>query len=240
MFEFCPHCGNSIGGQNQVIGQMLICQYCNKEIGIVQGAPEKLTLDRTKELIQSGKAARCPVCAKLVDVKVSGGMRSLVPHFLQEKRKLCTGSGKPAPTPPAPPVALVTPFPSEPKKVPPPKLPATAEKLSAYMKHEVIKVVACSQAGTPTIEELTLNYLDQSDRVRLQIDALRDILGKKFEIRPYPPRLNRPDLAIWGNVDHCVVAKKHEEGGYKQMSEEELLQVVDDLGRTKSLFFKLD
>src|SRR5205823_2024774 len=94
--DFCPHCGNTIGGTDQVVGQMLVCKYCGKDIGIVPAKPEKVMADRAAEIIQGGTAARCPVCGQLVEVKISGGVRSLVPHRSQgDARKMCPGGGKP-------------------------------------------------------------------------------------------------------------------------------------------------
>src|SRR5688572_17283968 len=123
MFDFCPHCGQTIGGQNQVVGKMLICQECGKEIGVVQAPPEKVVIDRTAEILQSGTAARCPACNQVVELKTSGTTRSFVPHFLLEKRRVCPGSGKPVAAPATTPA---TPKPEAPV--------ATGKKdLSAYM-----------------------------------------------------------------------------------------------------------
>lgn len=230
MFDFCPNCGDTIGGQDQVVGQMLVCKSCGKDIGVVKGPPEKIVVDHTEEIIRSGTAARCPSCSQLIEVKLTGVVRSLVPHFgAGDKRKVCPGSGKPVtvPTPPVSPPAQMTPA----------KKPAMGKDLSAYMHREVIRVVAGRRHGEPTIEELKLEYLDKADRVRLQIEALRDILGRSFEMKPYPPELDRPHLRVWGNRDQCVVARTHDQGGYQAMSAEELLQVVSEVRERKALFF---
>src|SRR2546423_120248 len=83
----------------------------------------------------------------------------------------------------------------------------------------------CGRAGDPKIEELTLEYLDKKDRVRLQIEALRDVLGTDFRLGPYPAALHRPHLAVWGNATHCVVAAKHDQGGFQLMADADLRQV---------------
>jgi hypothetical protein len=228
MFEFCPHCGNTPGGQDQSEGQRVVCKHCGKEVGIVPTSVKKLVLDRMEEWLRSGAAARCPVCNQPVEVKTSGGVKSLVPHFAGEKRKVCPGSGK----------AVVPPAPAPASAAPPVqgKMPARKD-LAAYMNRERIQVVACRRDAEPTIEDLSLEYLDRADRVRLQIEALRDILGQKFAIKAYPPDLHRPQLAVWGNADMCVVARKREEGGYQPMPQGELLQIVEDLRQHRSLFF---
>ena len=109
--------------------------------------------------------------------------------------------------------------------------------MSAYYTKEFIRVVAWKKGAMPRIEELTLEYLDKADRVRIQIEALRDILGPKFRMQDYPPALNRPGFAFWGNPAECVVAKKHEQGGYRQMSDGELKQIVEDVKKHGHMFF---
>jgi hypothetical protein len=108
---------------------------------------------------------------------------------------------------------------------------------SALMTRDFIKVISCRRDANPKIEELTLEYLDKKDRVRLQIDALREVLGPVFQLRTYPQSLNRPHLAIWGNATVCVVAKKHDQGGYQQMTDAELQPILDDLKQHRPLFF---
>ena len=98
-------------------------------------------------------------------------------------------------------------------------------------------VVRCQKGAAPRIEELTLAYLDKTDRVRLQIEAQRDILGPDFRLRDYPPALGRPQFAVWAGAAACVVGKKHERGGYQPMSDAELAQVVADLQERAGLFF---
>jgi hypothetical protein len=109
--------------------------------------------------------------------------------------------------------------------------------LSAAMTRDRIKVVSCGRDGNPSIEELTLEYLDKNDRVRLQIDALRDVLGPDFRLLPYPPALNRPHLAVWGNAARCVVGRKHDQGGYQQLADADVQLVLADLGQHRPLFF---
>jgi hypothetical protein len=231
MFDFCPHCGNTLGGQDQVAGHMVVCRTCGKDIGIVSNPSEKVLIDQAAEIIQSGTAARCPVCNQLVQIKTTGTGRSLVPHAgAGGKPRMCPGGGKPVATAPSAvaPVQAVT-------AATPAKKPG--KDLSAYMNREHIQVVACRREGGPTIEVLDLEYLDRADRVRLQIEALRDILGKAFQMRPYPPSLQRPQLAVWANADGCVVGKKHEQGGYQPLSAEEVKQVIADMQAQRQLFF---
>ena len=105
------------------------------------------------------------------------------------------------------------------------------------MTRESIRVVSCRRGAEPRIEELTLAYLDKTDRVRIQIEALRDILGPAFRIRDYPPSLGRPHLAVWSSAAACVIARKHERGGYQPMSDAEIAQVVADLRQNAAAFF---
>jgi hypothetical protein len=104
------------------------------------------------------------------------------------------------------------------------------------MTRDFIKVISCRKGAEPQIEELTLEYLDKNDRVRLQIDALRDILGKDFRLQPYPPALRRPHLAVWGNADGWVVARQHERGGFQAMADAELAEVLAEVRRQRPLF----
>jgi hypothetical protein len=97
MYEFCHHCGKTIGGQDQVIGKMLTCKFCGKDIGIPQAAPQKVIVNQADQLVQQQKAAVCPLCQQLVELKPSGAKRAIVPHFgKSQPRKMCPNSGKPA------------------------------------------------------------------------------------------------------------------------------------------------
>jgi hypothetical protein len=224
MFSFCIHCGSSIG-QEQVEGQMLVCRSCGKQIGVV-AAPKKVVIDGNEELLRRGVVARCALCGQMVEVRNKGAGPTFVPHYATTSpRKMCPNAGKPVPV--APPPAATT----------APPRPATSKDLSAYATRERIRVVACRRGASPTIEELSLEYLDKADRVRIQIEALRDILGKSFQMGPYPATLNRPTLACWGNAASCVIAKKHERGGYLPMSEDEMQLVLDELRQRQALFF---
>src|SRR5436190_3558767 len=127
-------------------------------------------IDPTEELVQRGLAARCPHCGQLVEVKARRTGKAFVPHYATvSQRKMCPGSGKELAAAPAVPS----------------KTPA-GKDLSSFMTREVIRVVACRRETDPQIEELTLDYLDRSDRVRLQIEALRDLLGTDFRMKDYP------------------------------------------------------
>jgi hypothetical protein len=231
MYEFCPHCGRT-PEQEQKVGQLVICEYCGKEIGLIRPAAAKVMVDGTKEAIRQGTAARCPVCRQAVEVRTSGTGRTIAPHFTAAPtRKVCPGSGKPAAA------SEPTPAPSSPAAPAAPKIITPSGKdLSAYMKRDVIRVVLCKKDAEPTIEELTLEYLDKADRVRLQIEALRDILGAGFRMQDYPPSLNRPSFAVWGHATACVVAKKHDQGGYQPMTEAEIAQVLADVKQAKPRF----
>ena len=225
MYDFCPHCGGDIG-QEQVAGQVLTCKHCGRQIGVVAPAPEKVVVDQAEELVRSGKAAHCPLCRQLIEVRPQGPARVFVPHYTAPpQRRICPGSGKPVAGPPA-----------EAPPAPPRKTPG-GKDLSAYMTRDRIKVVSCRRDADPRIEELTLEYLDRSDRVRLQIEALRDILGPAFRMRDYPQALNRPYLAVWASADACVVGKRHPQGGYQTMTDAEVAQVVADLRQHRQSFF---
>jgi len=214
MFSFCPYCGQTIGGSEQVEGKMLVCPACGKTIGMV-AAPKKVIVDQTEELIRKGKAACCQVCHQVVEVRAGG---TLVPHHARGQKKICPGSGKPYQA-------------SE-----PPQPPAASKDLRASMTRDVIKMVLCKRNAEPSIEELTLEYLDKSDRVRLQIEALREMLGSDFRMKPYPPQLGRNDLALWGNAAAFVVARKHERGGYQQMPDADIAAVLEDIRNSRSAF----
>jgi hypothetical protein len=212
MLSFCPHCGQTIGGAEQIEGKMLMCRECGKPIGIVATPPKKVMIDETEELLRQGSVARCAVCNKVVELKAG----ALVPHYAEGQKEICRGSGKPV-------------KPAEPAKV-------ASQDLRPSMNRDVIKVVLCKQAAEPGIEELLLEYLDKADRVRLQIETLRDILGPTFRMQEYPRRLGKPGLAIWGNTSAVVVAKKHEHGGYQPMTDAEIATVLDDIRNNRSMF----
>src|SRR5207253_1261405 len=114
---------------------------------------------------------------------------------------------------------------------------AGGKDLSAFMTRESIRLVSCRRSAEPCIEELTLEYLDRNDRVRLQIDALRDILGPDFRLCDYPKALSRTGLAVWGNAAACVVGAAHEHGGYRALTDAELAVVANDLRQRPELFF---
>ena len=225
-YNYCPHCGASIG-QNQVAGQTLVCQNCGKEIGTVAAVPQKIVVDQTEELIRRGSAARCPVCQQAIEVK--GPTKNLVPHYAVGQKKICSGSGKPsasaAPAPAPPPPAAAT------LKTP------GGRDLSKYYTRDLIRVISCQKGSAPRIEELALEYLDKADRVRIQIEALRYILGPSFRMKDYPTALNRPHLAVWGNTAACVIARKHERGGYEPMGDAEIAHVVTDVKNHEAMFF---
>ena len=110
--------------------------------------------------------------------------------------------------------------------------------LSKYYSNEMIRVVACAKGQDATIEELSLRYLDKADRVRIQIEALREILGQSFRMKDYPASLGRPHLALWSNATGCVVAKKHPQGGYQPTTDAELMEIVGDLRTNSQLFYE--
>jgi hypothetical protein len=223
MFSFCHHCGGSIN-QNQVAGQRLVCTWCKKEIGVVEAEePERIVVDKTEALVQSGKVAHCPECHRLVEIREKKGRRSLAPHMGAGPSRMCIFSGKPAPAVPTP--ADV------------PARPATSKDLSGYVTRESITVVACGKTGEPTFEVLTLEYLDKTDRVRVQIDAVRDILGGAFKMMSYPAPLKKPYLAVWSTPARCVVARRHAQGGYEAMPDRELPGLAEELKKNRNLFF---
>jgi DNA-directed RNA polymerase subunit RPC12/RpoP len=214
MFSFCPHCGQTIGGTEQVPGKMLVCRECGKPIGIV-AAPKKVMVDQTEELIRQGSAVRCQVCNHLIEVKAGG---ILVSHYAPGQKKICPGSGKPV------------------QRAAPSKAPAQGQDLGAMMARDVIKVILCKGNAEPTIEELTLEYLDKSDRVRLQIEALRDMLGASFRMKPYPLEHGKANFATWSSTAAFVVARKHQDGGYQPMSDADLNAVLDDIRKNRPVF----
>ncbi len=225
MYSFCPHCGQSIG-QDQKEGQLLVCRHCGRPIGVVAAAPRPVVVDQSERPIQQGTAARCPVCQQIVELKTAGSGRILVPHYgKSEPRRICPGSGKPAAAdPPAQPAPA-------PRTTP-------GKDIAALRTKDHVRVVSCRRDGAPLIEELTLEYLDKADRVRVQIDALRDVLGPGFRMKAYPPTLNRPQLAVWGSDAAFVIGKRHDQGGYLSLGDAEILAVLDDVNRARPLFLQ--
>jgi DNA-directed RNA polymerase subunit RPC12/RpoP len=218
MFEFCPHCGGSID-QEQVAGQVVDCQHCGKHIGVVAAPAPTVVVDQAEELIQAGTAARCPLCQQLVALKVRDGARSFVPHRGAGKQALCPTSGKPSTA--AADAARRT---------------VGGKDLSAFIK-EAVRVISCRPTGNPSIEELLLEYLDKADRVRIQIEALREMLGPEFRMADYPRVLGRTHLAIWASAATCVVGKRHGQGGVESMTDAEIAAVLNDLAQHRALFF---
>lgn len=228
-YNYCPHCGEIIG-QNQVAGQMLTCTSCGKQIGVVADNPQKPALDPAEESIRQGRAGRCPACGQAVEVK--GPARTFVPHYAAGLKKMCPGSGKPSATAPASPSPAPAASPTPAMSV---KMPGGRD-LSKYYTRDLIRVILYRKGVGATIEELTLEYLDKADRVRIQIEALREILGPSFRMKDYPPSLGRTYLAVWGNADACVVAKKHERGGYEPMNDAEIPQIIGQIAANETLF----
>jgi len=227
MFSFCPHCGRTTG-QEQVEGQKLICEYCGKVIGVVAAAPKKVVIDETEELIRRGVVARCPLCNQVVELRSPGNnVRGFAPHLARAgPRKMCPNSGKQLPEA----------SPAQPPS--PPRVTSTGKDLSAYLSRDIIKVISCGKQSDPRIEELTLEYLDKSDRVRIQIEAVREILGTDFRLKAYPAQLQKPHLGLWGNGLACVIARKHEQGGYQQLTDSDIASVLADINQYKQLFFE--
>src|SRR5437762_1846447 len=129
MFDFCPHCGQTIEAE-QVVGRMLVCGMCGKDIGFV-GAVQRVAGDETEARIRAGTATRCPVCQQAVDVKSTGSAKTLVPHYgSTSTRKICPGSSKP--------IASTGDFPLPPQ-------------IAGRMTRDVIKIVACTRSGVATI-----------------------------------------------------------------------------------------
>lgn len=215
MFSFCPHCGKSID-QEQRAGQAIVCIHCRKPIGAVLKDASTVVVDQADELIRTGIAARCPLCQQLIELRGP----AFAPHFTVGTRKLCAQSGKSS--------ALAQPTPQ----------PAAGGKdLGAFMTRESVRMVSCRRGAQPHIEELTLEYLDKKDRVRLQIDALRDILGPDFRLRDYPATLGRTGLAVWSGQAACVVGKLRPDGGYQSMNDAEIAAVLADLRQSGEPFF---
>jgi DNA-directed RNA polymerase subunit RPC12/RpoP len=209
MVEFCPHCGE-IGGLRQE-GQAMVCSRCGKQAGSIPAPTAAVVVNQADELIRQGAAARCPQCNALVELR-----GTLLARHFAAPRKLCPGSGKsPTASPPS----------------------TVGKDLNALMTRESIRVVSCRRGGSPRVEELSLAYLDKSDRVRVHIDALRDMLGLQFRMREYPRALGRAQFAVWASSDMCVVGKKHERGGLQPMTDTELSHIVTDLQLRAARFF---
>lgn len=216
MFDFCPHCGQTIEHE-QVVGQMLVCAQCGKDIGFV-GAVDRAVVSEAERQIRTGQAAVCSSCGQIVELRSIGPAKSYAAHYPSAgAKKICPGSGKPAAQPET-------------------KAP-TGRDLSSYMTRGVIQVLYCPRAGEPRIDVLTLDYLDKSQRVRIQIEALREMMGADFRIMEYPPSLNRPHLALWGSAEACVVASKHEQGGFQSLTDDDFAAVLTDVMHKRHLFF---
>ncbi len=228
MFEFCPHCGQSADPEQEP-GQLVVCKHCGQQLGMVPLPRKPVVVDQTEELIRRGVAARCPVCQQVVEVRAQGTIKAFVPHFAARgQRKLCPHSGKP-----------VASGEDQPRRDKPGGSPpgSGSKDLRAFMTREVVRVALCRKDAPPQIEELTLEYLDKSDRVRLQIEALREILGPGFRMKDYPASLRRPHLALWGHATACVIAARHAQGGYQPLSDSEVEQVGEDFQQHGPLFF---
>jgi DNA-directed RNA polymerase subunit RPC12/RpoP len=224
MFPFCPHCGRSLD-QEQRPGQTVLCAHCGQQVGVGPLPEKPAVVDQTEELLRRGVAARCPLCGQVVEVKARGTARTFVPHYAAgPQRRMCPNGGKP--------------LPAESPAATPAPAPAPGRKdLSGFMTRDRTRVVLCRKDADPTIEELILEYLDKADRVRLQIEALRELLGPDFRMGAYPPPLNRAHLAVWGNATACVIARRHERGGYEAMSDAEVAEILADLKQHKQRFF---
>src|SRR5262249_47587975 len=98
---------------------------------------------------------------------------------------------------------------------------------TARMNRETIKFVSCKKDEEPLIEELSLTYLNPARRLQLQAESIREILGSPFQMKPYPPQFQKPQLAIWGHATVCVVARKGTGGGITSMLDEEIQAVVE-------------
>jgi hypothetical protein len=223
MSVFCPGCGADLA-RPPVPGHPVTCASCGLAVEAAV-PPQPVLVDQAEELIQRGVAARCPLCRQLVEVKTRAATPTFVPHYDgTPQRKRCPNSGKPvtAPAPAEPPAAG--------KRAP-------GKDLSAYSTRDVVQVISCRHEAAPQIEQLTLTYLDKADRVCLQIDALREILGPDFRMRDYPPALRQPQLAVWGNAAACIIARRHEHGGYQALTPADVARVLEDLRQSRQLFF---
>jgi hypothetical protein len=200
---------------------MLVCARCGKDIGFV-GPVQRTAVPETEDLIRAGTVGRCPICAQAVELKTTGESKTLAPHYgASVPRKLCPGSGKPVAADP----------PAAKKKTP------SGKDLRPFMTRDVIKVIFCSKGADSRIEVLTLDYVDKTDRVRIQIEALREMLGQDFRLRDYPSSLQRPHLVLWIGAADCVVAKKHDHGGYESIAAAEVIAVLEDIRQHLDLFF---
>jgi hypothetical protein len=104
------------------------------------------------------------------------------------------------------------------------------------MNSDVIKGISLQQGGEPRIEVLTLSYLDKRDRVRIQIDALREMLGPNFRMSEYPAALKRPHLTMWTTGTACFVAAKHPGGGCQSIGDGEVAAVIAEMRDKAALF----
>jgi hypothetical protein len=160
------------------------CPNCGQSIGQDQKAGRMLTCVHCgKDIGFVGEVraeqhalpnvGSCPVCQQSVEVRAA----VFVPHYAPASRKICPGSGK----------AVQESAAKKPQ----------GKDLSAFMTHDVHKVICCARKNEPRIDVLTLEYLDKSERVRIQIEALREMLGSDFCLAEYPPLLKKPHLAMW-------------------------------------------
>lgn len=213
MFDFCPHCGHTIE-QEQIPGRMLVCERCGKDIGFV-GTVQRSAIGTTEQQLRAGEAAICPVCQQAVELKGAEAARTLVPHYAAGAKKICPGSGK---------------------RVTPELTTPGGKDLRALMTRDVVKLLYCPRHGEPRIEIVTLEYLDKSERVRIQIEALREMLGHDFRMSDYPARLGKPHLSVWAGADARVVAAKHDQGGYQSIADADVLAAIADLRGHQDLF----
>jgi DNA-directed RNA polymerase subunit RPC12/RpoP len=93
MIDFCIECGHNLGNAPAPDGTIK-CQHCGKTFRSAPAPQQKQIIDQNEVLIKQGKAARCPLCQQVVEVRGSGA-KSYVPHFLKTERKMCKNSGKP-------------------------------------------------------------------------------------------------------------------------------------------------
>jgi hypothetical protein len=73
--------------------------------------------------------------------------------------------------------------------------------------------------------------------VRIQIEALREMLGPDFRLAEYPRLLQKPHLAVWRSADACVIAMKHERSGFQSIPDAEIAAVLADLRDGRHDFF---
>ena len=150
MFEFCPHCGQTVE-QEQIVGNMLVCQKCGKDIGFV-GAVQRSGVTETEQRLPAGTAAACPNCQQIVELTTTGAAKRSCRITATRARSVRAAASR-----------LVS--------LQPPPQPRARTWLR-FMTRDVIKLVYCPKNAVLRIEVLTLEYLDKSDRVRIQVEAL--------------------------------------------------------------------